>query len=130
MKVSGLFKVNMEPLASSFKGQGGAQIARMALDKYFSGELEAHSVGEMLSVVTSTEGSAGYVAIEQVSGILVGRQGSFVLQHLGVMNKGKPELTLVVVPDSGSDELKGLSGQMDIRIEEGQHYYDFEFELG
>ena len=69
MKVSGLFKVNMEPLASSFKGQGGAQIARMALDKYFSGELEAHSVGEMLSVVTSTEGSAGYVAIEQAKAL-------------------------------------------------------------
>jgi len=130
MKISGQFAVKMEPLASSFQGQDGVQIARMALDKHFSGELEAHSVGEMLSAVTSTEGSAGYVAIEQVTGTLAGRQGSFVLQHLGTMNQGKPELTLVVVPDSGSDELKGLSGQMDIRIEEGQHYYDFEFELG
>ena len=129
-KISGQFEVKMEPLASTFKGQGGVQIARMALDKHFRGELDAHSVGEMISAVTSIEGSAGYVAIEQVTGTLAGRQGSFVLQHYGIMNRGESHLTLTVVPDSGTDELVGLVGTMNIRIKDGQHIYEFGFELG
>ena len=130
MKITGKFKVNMHPQGSTFAGKDGIAIARMSLDKTFIGELSAHSQGEMLSAVTTTTGSAGYVAIEQVTGSLSGKNGSFVLQHSGIMNQGDGQLTLLVVPESGSGELKGLNGQMAIRIEEGQHYYDFEYELG
>ncbi len=101
----------------------------MSIDKTFYGELEASSKGEMLNAMTSTQGSAGYVAIEQVIGSLSGKKGSFVLQHFGTMNKGKSRLILEVVPDSGSDELVGLSGSMSISIEEGKHFYEFEYEL-
>lgn len=130
MKISGKFTVKMQPHEASFEGLKGIKFARMALDKTFEGDLSAQSVGEMLSAVTETQGSAGYVAIEQVTGTLSGKLGSFVLQHYGIMNQGDAHLTLSVVPDSGSGELKGISGSMAIRIEEGQHFYDFDYELG
>jgi hypothetical protein len=101
----------------------------MSIDKTFHGELEAISQGEMLSAMTATQGSAGYVAIEQVSGTLSGKKGSFVLQHFGTMNKGGDILILEVIPDSGSGELTGLTGRMKINIEDGQHFYEFEYEL-
>ena len=129
MKISGKFQVQMQPQAASFAGKEDINVGRFALDKNYQGELTAHSQGEMLSAMTAIKGSAGYVAIEQVTGSLSGKQGSFVLQHSGIMNQGDAQLTLVVVPDSGSGELKGLSGSMAVRIEAGQHYYDFEYEL-
>ena len=101
----------------------------MSIDKTFHGELEAISKGEMLSVMTSTQGSAGYVAVEQVIGNLSGKKGSFVLQHFGTMSKGEDRLILEVVPDSASGELSGLVGKMAITIEDGQHFYEFEYEL-
>lgn len=129
MKISGKFDVKLSPLEFNTQGQDGINLGRMSLDKSFHGELEASSKGEMLSAMTSTQGSAGYVAIEQVIGSLSGMQGGFVLQHFGTMNKGKDRLILEVVPDSGSGELSGLTGEMIIKIEEGQHYYHFEYEL-
>jgi len=129
MKVSGKFDVNLNPLDFYAKGEHGINFVRMSIDKTFHGELDATSKGEMLSAMTTVEGSAGYVAIEQVIGSLSGRKGSFVLQHFGTMSKGKDRLILEVVPDSGSDELSGLVGKMVIRIEEGQHYYEFEYDL-
>jgi hypothetical protein len=129
MKISGKFDVKLSPLDFYAKGQGGINLGRMSIDKTFHGELEASSQGEMLSAMTPTQGSAGYVAIEQVAGSLSGMQGSFVLQHFGTMNKGKDRLILDVVPDSGSGELSGLTGEMIIKVEEGQHYYHFEYEL-
>lgn len=111
------------------QGQDGISLGRMSIDKTFYGELEASSKGEMLSAMTPIQGSTGYVAIEQVTGSLSGMQGSFVLQHFWTMNKGKDQLILEVVPDSGSGELSGLTGEMSIKIEEGQHYYHFEYEL-
>jgi hypothetical protein len=129
MKIYGHFDVNLIPLELSTEGEHGIKLSRMTIDKTFHGELHANSKGEMLSAMTATQGSAGYVAIEQVTGSLSGKQGSFVLQHFGTMNKGEDRLVLEVVPDSGSDELIGLSGQMEIRIEEGLHYYEFEFKL-
>jgi hypothetical protein len=107
----------------------GATLGRMRLDKRYHGPLEATAQGQMLSAITPTAGSAGYVAIEQVSGTLLGRSGSFVLQHHGLMDRGTKQLGITVVPDSGSGELAGLTGRMDIRIADGQHFYDFDFTL-
>jgi Protein of unknown function (DUF3224) len=91
--------------------------------------LEATSKGEMPSASTSVKGSAGYVAIERVSGALQGRSGSFLLQHSGTMTRGTPQLTIVVVPDSGTGQLAGLAGKMAITIVNGKHSYDFEYTL-
>ena len=128
-KITGTFDVDLKPLAGYAEGQDGVRLGRMSIDKRFHGELEAQSRGEMLNSMTTVEGSAGYVAIEQVQGSLAGKSGSFVLQHYATMNRGQGTLTLEVVPDSGHGELVGLVGQMHIRIEDGQHFYDFEYEL-
>jgi hypothetical protein len=101
----------------------------MSIDKEFKGDLAATSRGEMLMAGTSVKGSAGYVAIERVTGSLGGRAGSFVLQHTGVMNRGTPQLSVSVVPDSGTDQLVGLSGRMAIIIESGKHSYEFDYTL-
>ena len=129
MKINGKFHVNLAPMDGYAQGKDGINLGRLSIDKTFEGELDATSQGEMLSAVTSTEGSAAYVAIEQVIGKLSGKQGSFVLQHFGIMDKGKNRLILEVVPDSGTKELSGLSGSMEIRIDDGQHYYEFEYNL-
>lgn len=102
-------------------------LGRMSIDKQFHGDLEATSKGQMLSVATNTKDSAGYVAIERVTGTLHGRKGSFALQHNGIMTRGAPQLTISVVPDSGTDQLVGIAGKMTIRIDEGKHFYDFEY---
>lgn len=133
MQVTGKFTVKLSPLAMT--GTDGvapadsAKMGRLSIDKRFHGELDAESRGEMLSARSATAGSAGYVAMEKVSGTLVGRHGTFVLQHSGTMGAGQQSLNVAVVPDSGSDQLTGLAGTMMIRIEGGQHYYDFTFTL-
>jgi hypothetical protein len=129
MNISGTFNVQMNPLESELQGSDGVQLARMGLEKNYQGELQASSRGEMLSAVSETPGSAGYVALERVEGSLSGLTGSFVLQHFGVMQQGESELQLKVVPDSGTGQLKGLRGRMGIRIEDGQHFYDFDYQL-
>ena len=128
-KITGEFSVKLNPIEGYAKGIDGVNLGRMSIDKTFTGELDATSTGEMLSAMTTTQGSAGYVAIEQVVGTLAGKQGSFVLQHFGSMDKGQDSLILNVIPDSGSNELTGLSGKMAIRIEGGNHFYDFEYQL-
>lgn len=107
----------------------GSTLGRMALDKDYAGDLAGIGKGAMLSALTSVQGSAGYVAIERVSGTLHGRLGSFVLQHDGLMTRGARQLSIVVVPDSGSGELMGLAGRMDIQIADGKHSYTFDYEL-
>jgi hypothetical protein len=129
MKITGTFEVRLSPLDSNLEGKDGVSFGRMSIDKTFRGELEASSKGEMLSAMTTTKGSAGYVAIEQVTGALSGKEGSFVLQHFGIMDKGKGRLVLEVVPDSGSGELLSLAGVMKINIEDGQHFYEFDYQL-
>lgn len=124
--ITGRFDVKLAPQTDSV---GDASIARLAIDKRFHGALDATSQGQMLATRTPVEGSAGYVAIERVSGALEGRRGSFSLQHSGTMNRGEASLTLAVIPDSATDELTGLSGHMGIRIEAGAHYYDFDYAL-
>ncbi|UOB73774.1 MULTISPECIES: DUF3224 domain-containing protein [Pseudoalteromonas] len=127
--VTGQFTVALAPLDGYAKGQNGINLGRMSIDKTFTGKLNASSQGEMLSAMTPVQGSAGYVAIEQVIGELEGKKGSFVLQHFGTMDKGQDSLILNVISDSGTDELEGLAGSMKIRIENGVHYYDFQYTL-
>lgn len=129
MKISGSFNVTLTPLDTYTQGENGVNLGRMSIEKAFEGDLTATSKGEMLSAMTSTQGSAGYVAIEQVTGTLMGKTGSFVLQHFGVMNGGENRLILEVVPNSGSGELTGLIGAMQINIENGEHFYEFDFQL-
>src|SRR5690242_18160827 len=102
---------------------------RMLLNKKFSGDLEATARGQMLTAMTSVKGSAGYVAIDHVTGELDGRKGSFVLQHSGSMNRGVPTLSIMVVPDTGTGELAGLSGTLSINIIDGKHFYDFIYSI-
>lgn len=123
---SGTFDVELEPMSSD-DGGDGTSLGRMSLEKRFHGELEATSSGEMLTARTPIDDSAGYVAIERVSGSLGGRSGSFVLQHNGIMDRGAQQLTVRVVPDSGSGELAGLEGEMTIAIADGEHSYRFEY---
>ncbi len=100
------------------------------MDKQFHGDLEATSKGQMLATTTDVKGSAGYVALERVSGTLQGRSGTFALQHNGTMTRGEPQLTITVVPDSGTGQLVGLAGTMTIAIAaDGKHSYGFEYTL-
>jgi hypothetical protein len=123
-RASGSFEVSVEPLANS-EVSADPMLGRFLLTKKFSGHLDASARGHMLSVGTSTKGSAGYVAIDQVTGSLDGRKGSFVLQHSGSMKRGAPTLIVMVVPDSGTGELEGLTGTLSINIVAGKHFYDF-----
>jgi len=126
MHASGTFEVKLTPQPGDEQAPG---VGRMAIEKQFHGDLEAVSRGQMLTAVTSVKGSAGYVAIEQVTGSLHGRSGAFVLQHSGTMTRGTPQLIVSVVPDSGSGQLAGLAGTLTITIAEGKHSYDFEYTL-
>lgn len=121
---TGTFEVKLTPV-----GDAAAPVGALAIAKTFDGDLAAISTGQMLAVRTPTEGSAGYVAMERVEGRLAGRQGSFALQHSGSMNRGAPTLSVSVVPDSGTGQLAGLTGTMDIRIEGGKHFYSFAYTL-
>ncbi|MEO6725154.1 MAG: DUF3224 domain-containing protein [Blastocatellia bacterium] len=125
---SGTFEVKLAPQAPD-DNAGDAPLGRMTIDKQFHGDLEATSKGQMLAAMTEVKGSAGYVAIERVSGKLAGRSGTFVLQHSGTMTRGAVQLTITVVPDSGTGELVGLAGKMAINIADGEHSYDFEYTL-
>lgn len=126
--ITGRFDLTLTPQAPA-PGLESAQLGRQIFDKQFQGDLDARSLGEMLSAQGTAAGSAGYVAIERVTGALQGKKGSFVLMHTGTMARGVRQLTVQVVPDSGTQELTGLSGQMDIQITNGQHFYSFEFTL-
>ena len=128
MHARGEFDVKMAPMASEEHADGNST-GRYSLDKRYHGELDAAAKGEMLTGGTAVKGSAGYVAIERVEGKLDGRRGSFLLQHLGRMGRGEQEMTITVVPDSGTGELAGLSGQLTIEIEGGKHRYDFAYTL-
>ena len=125
--VSGPFDVKVTP--SDDKGDD-ALLGRLILDKQYHGDLEATAKGQMLTAGTEVKGSAAYVAIERVTGTLKGHAGSFVLQHSGTMTQGAGQLTIAVVPDSGTGELKGIAGKMTIQIApDGKHSYSFEYTL-
>jgi hypothetical protein len=123
---SGTFKVVVTPAGEPDHGPG-ATLGRLTIDKIFEGPLSATSRGQMLTAMTEVKGSAGYVAIERVTGTLDGRDGSFALQHHGPMNRGASSLTLVVVPDSGSGGLQGIDGTMTIDVRDKQHHYTLDY---
>ncbi len=125
---TGKFEVKVTPQPSEDKTDD-ATLGRMTIDKQIHGDLEATSMGQMLTAGTSIKGSAGYVAIERVSGTLHGRTGTFILQHTGTMTRGALQLSITVVPDSGTGQLTGLTGKMDIQIADGKHSYDFAYTL-
>lgn len=128
MTAKGTFEVKLQPL--SFEGADPAlKLGRMSIDKQISGDLMATTIGQMISAMTDIKGSAGYVAIERVTGTLNGKSGSFILQHNGLMNRGTPTLNIVVIPDSGTDALSGIEGEFKIINEDGKHSYEFNFRL-
>ena len=128
MRATGTFDVTLRPL-EAYNQAADAKIGRMSIDKTFAGDLVGSSQGEMLSGGSPAEGSAGYVAIERVTGVLDGRQGSFLLQHSATMTPESQVATITVVPGSGTDELEGLAGTLSIQISEGRHAYELEYTL-
>jgi hypothetical protein len=126
---TGSFDVKIEPQKPDNAPAEASGLGRMSIDKQFHGDLEASSKGEMLSLLNRDIGSGGYVALEKVTGTLQGKSGSFALEHNATMERGKPFLNIIVVPDSGTGELTGLAGTMKIRIEGGKHFYDFDYTL-
>jgi len=127
MTARGSFEVTMTPQASNT--HDGVTESRVALDKRYHGHLEAAGSGAMLSTTTAVKGSAGYVAMERVSGTLHGRAGSFVLQHSGIMTRGTPQLIVTIVPDSGTGELAGISGECGITVTPSGHTYELHYTL-
>jgi hypothetical protein len=128
MHAKGNFNVTLTP-QPPYDTAPGATLGRVSISKQFHGDLEASSSGEMLAARTELPDSAGYVAMERVVGTLHGRTGSFVLQHSGTIARGKQALSVSVVPDSGTAELKGIAGQMTITIVDGAHSYEFAYTL-
>ncbi len=126
MQAKGDFEVKLAPQDDTAIE---SPLGRMTIDKQFHGDLEATSKGQMLSAMTAVQGSGVYVAIEKVTGTLHGHEGSFLLHHTGVMTRGIPQLSVTVVPDSGTKELEGLSGKMAIIIADGKHSYEFEYAI-
>jgi hypothetical protein len=127
---SGPFEVKVTPQKPDTQVARSANLGRLTIDKRFHGDLEASAKGEMLATQSEVKGSAGYVALERVTGKLQGRSGSFVLQHSATMKRGEPESTITVVPDSGTGELTGLTGSMRINVApDGSHSYEFDFRI-
>jgi hypothetical protein len=126
---SGTFEVKLNVQKADSKAAESANLGRMSIEKQFHGDLAGTSAGEMLSAGMEVKGSAGYVAMERVNGTLDGRTGTFVLQHSGTMTRGEPQLSITVVPDSGTEELVGIAGKLTIKIVEKKHFYEFEYTL-
>jgi len=125
---AGPFDVKITPETLADKS-ADASLGRMSIDKQYHGDLEATARGEMLTASTTVKGSGVYVAVERVTGTLQGRKGSFALHHTGIMTRNTPELKISVVPDSGTDQLVGITGTMSIKIDNGKHSYEFDYTL-
>jgi hypothetical protein len=125
---SGTFEVVLVPQTLADL-EADSTLGRMTIDKTFSGDLQGTSKGEMLTAGRADTGSAGYVAIERVTGTLQGRRGAFALQHSGTMDRGSFQLTITVVPDSGTGELAGIAGAFDVKIVDGKHLYTLDYML-
>ena len=127
-QATGTFEVKLTPQTSD-SDKSASTLSRMSLEKQFRGDFEGRSTGEMLAAGTAVKDSAGYVALEQVNGTLHGRRGTFALQHSGTMTRGIPQLSVTVVPDSGTGQLESLSGKMTINVADGKHSYVFDYTL-
>ena len=127
MQAKGAFDVQLKPAPAE---PGRARVGRMLMDKTYFGDLVGTAQGEMLSAGNPAVGSASYVAIEHVSGTLHGKVGDFALAHAGTMHNGSNDLTIAIVPGSGTGELTGISGKLTLSITGNQHYYDIDYELG
>lgn len=125
----GTFEVKVTPQKPDSKEAETANLERLSIDKEFHGDLEGTSTGEMLASRGEVKGSGGYVAMERVNATLAGRKGTFVLQHSGTMTHNTPQMSVTVVPDSGAGDLAEIAGSMTIKIEDGKHFYDFEYTL-
>lgn len=128
IQAKGTFEVKLDPQGDADKAEGST-LARMSIDKKFHGDLEATAKGTMLTAGTDVKGSAGYVAVERVTGTLNGRSGSFVLQHSGTLTRGAAVQNISVVPDSGTGQLTGITGKFTVIITEGKHSYEFDYTL-
>jgi hypothetical protein len=126
-RATGPFEVSLMPLTVENQPGDRNSLGRMSIEKQYHGDLEGTGAGQMLTGGTAIKTSAAYVAIEQVTGSLKGRKGSFILQHTGTMNRGTPSLAIIIVPDSGTDQLEGLNGTMAIKIEAGKHSYQLDY---
>ena len=127
-RATGRFEVTLVPQQTE-GFDGGGTLGRMTIDKTFTGDIEGTSKGQMLTAMGSVKGSAAYVAVERVTGSVHGKRGTFALYHTGVMNRGAPSLSVVVVPDSGTEELTGMTGSLKIIIEKGVHSYELDYDI-
>jgi|HubBroStandDraft_5_1064220.scaffolds.fasta_scaffold00344_5 hypothetical protein len=128
LRATGTFDVKVEAQGEADKGEGST-LGRYSLDKQYHGDLDGIAKGTMLTAGTDVKGSAGYVAMERVTGTLQGRSGSFVLQHSGTMAHGEAQQSITVVPDSGTGQLVGIAGKLTVIIAGGKHSYQFEYSL-
>ena len=127
-RASGSFEVKITPQGTP-DAAAGVTLGRMSIDKQLSGDLEATTKGEMLTAMADANGAAAYVAVERVTGALAGKRGTFVLMHNATMTRDGRHLNVTVAPGSGTDQLAGLTGSMDINIVDGKHFYEFEYTL-
>ena len=128
LRATGTFDVKVEAQGEADKGEGST-LGRYSLDKQYHGDLDGIAKGTMLTAGTDVKGSAGYVAMERVTGTLQGRSGSFALQHSGTMAHGEQHQSIMVVPDSGTGQLVGIAGRLTVIIAGGKHSYEFEYSL-
>ena len=128
IRATGKFEVKLVPQTTEGFDEGGA-LGRMTIDKVFTGDIEGTSKGQMLMAMASVKTSAAYVAVERVTGSVHGKKGTFAMHHTGVMNRGAPSLAVVIVPDSGTGELAGISGTLNIIIEKGVHSYELDYDV-
>ncbi|NMH59359.1 DUF3224 domain-containing protein [Alteromonas ponticola] len=128
-KIVGEFDVELNPVEPTFMADDDNTVNRMTISKTYKGELSASGKGEMLSVVTPVQGSAGYVAMEIIKGSVEGKTGAFVVQHSGIMGPSGEALNIPIIPNSGSGELSGIVGSMQIKVNNGKHYYELEYGL-
>jgi Protein of unknown function (DUF3224) len=129
LHAKGTFEAKVEPVGEADKAEGST-LTRMSIDKKIHGDIEGTSKGTMLAAGTDVKGSAGYVALERVTGTLAGKTGSFVLQHNATMTRGTPMLNIIVVPDSGTGQLTGITGNFVVIIApDGKHSYTFDYTL-
>lgn len=122
----GTFDVHLLPGPAELDGA----VQRFELTKTFSGDLQGSGRGVMLSAGDPQAGAAGYVAIETVTGRLGDRDGGFALQQFGTMAGGGQTLHYVVVPGSGTGELAGITGTLQLVVEaDGTHRFELGYDL-